>query len=60
MKQKDVLEFIEAADRLVNLLSGPTPFGQLARRKHDQDIHTAYNRYDLARAALVGDPAEEK
>ena len=54
-----VAAFVEAADRLVNLLATDPGSRPSARRAHGLATDLAYDRYDAARAALMGDPAEE-
>ena len=54
-----VAEFVEAADRLVNLLATDPQGSDASKAVHQQSLEQAYNRYDAARAALVGDAADE-
>ena len=55
----EVLAFIAAADRLVNLLATTAPSGEAAKKRLERDVDVAYCNYDLARAALVGFPQDE-
>jgi hypothetical protein len=54
-----VAEFVEAADNLVNLLATEHQGTDQAVVVHKASLDRAYDRYDQARAALVGDPASE-
>lgn len=55
----EIQAFIDAADRLVNLLATKVPPGPAAARNLQAQIDAAYNAYDAARLAIAGDPAED-
>lgn len=55
MKIEDVEAYVEAADRLVNLLNTAPAPGKGWHERHRKQVDEAMNAYDAARAALMGD-----
>lgn len=51
-------KFIEAADTLVNHLATTPPTSPSAKRRLQRSIDEAYDRYEAAREALLGDEPE--
>lgn len=47
-------EFVEASDRLVNLLATQPQGSEASVALHQASIDKAYDAYDKARAALLG------
>lgn len=59
MEDDPLARFIEAADNLVNLLATKPQPRPLAVRQRRHALDRAYNEYDAARAALVGEPTDQ-
>jgi len=56
VSNEDVEAFVNAADRLVNLLNTTPSASRGWHGRHRIQVDEAMNAYDEARAALMGDP----
>lgn len=60
MNKELVEKFVDAADRLVNLLATTPGSSPEWQERHNASVDEAYSRYDAARTALMGDPADDE
>lgn len=59
-EDKALLRFVEASDKLVNLLSTKPQPRPVMIRVHEKAIETAMDEYDAARRDLMGSDKEEE